>query len=421
MNVSGKRVLIAFVSIVSIAAIVGAAIPSHSAYAANITSRSLTLEGTGNVANDINADGIPDGGSMPGATVNHLFTFTLPTSTTVNSISFEYCTTADVDIGGTCTPPTGLNVSGATLGTSSGDGTGFDTIHVTSNNDLYLSSTGGVNPTNTSSTIELDGVVNQDATNCGGSANCTFFVRITTYTSSDATTGATDAGTVTASTSTQIILTGTMPESLIFCTGGHIDISATSGLPDCSTASSGSVSFNQLFSPTGSTWATSQFAASTNAGSGYVVTVNGPTLASGGSNTITAIGATAAASAIGTAQFGMNLVDDSADPTIGSSSTNPITYYNGDSAGTGGAVNPVADGVDYKGQPKANFDTASSYAFHANNGATVNNNIIAASDNGGAGPTDSQRFTSTYIVNVPGNQPAGTYTTTLTYICTPTF
>lgn len=173
--------------------------------------------------------------------------------------------------------------------------------------------------------------------------------------------------------------------------------------------------FNQLFSPQSTSWATSQMAASTNADQGYVITTSGPTLTSG-SNTIPAIGATAAASSPGSGQFGMNVVDDSTDPTIGSSSTNPITYYTDPAGHTGGDIFPAANGTNYRGQAKANFDTAASFAFNASG-----TNVVAASDHTSAGPTDSQRFTSTYIVNVSGSQPAGTYVTTLTYICTPTF
>ena len=36
-------------------------------------------------------------------------------------------------------------------------------------------------------------------------------------------------------------------------------------------------------------------------------------------------------------------------------------------------------------------------------------------------PHEAQVYTASYIVNVAGNTYAGTYTTTLTYICTPTF
>lgn len=366
------------------------------ANAANITSRSLTLQ-TGTTPSDVNSDGIDDGGSMPSGTANHLFTFTLPSGSTVNSISFKYCTTADIDIGGTCTTPTGLDTTGASLGATTGVAAGFDTLNATTNGTPYLSSSGGVTTDGNPSTIRIDDIVNPDDTNCGGDPNCTFYVRITTYTSNNATTGATDAGTVAAATNTQIQLTGTMPESLIFCTGGTVSVNG-GGIPDCSTATSGDITFSQLFDPTSTTSATSQMAASTNANSGYSITVAGPTLTSG-SNTIPAIGGTATASSIGTGQFGMNLVDN-ATPNIGSN------------------VSPVPNGSNYMGKAKTNFGTADSFAF--DDAAT---NVIAASDNGtGTGaPTDAQIYTASYIVNVSGSQPAGTYTTTLTYICTPTF
>lgn len=45
----------------------------------------------------------------------------------------------------------------------------------------------------------------------------------------------------------------------------------------------------------------------------------------------------------------------------------------------------------------------------------------AASTSASVGTGSGQIFTVSYIVNVPGSQPAGNYTTTLTYICTPTF
>ena len=47
----------------------------RSASAAQITARSLTLQA-----------GATDGGSMPGGTVNHYFTFTAPTGGSVGSI-----------------------------------------------------------------------------------------------------------------------------------------------------------------------------------------------------------------------------------------------------------------------------------------------------------------------------------------------
>jgi hypothetical protein len=186
-----------------------------------------------------------------------------------------------------------------------------------------------------------------------------------------------------------------MPESLVFCTGGTVG--TTSGIPDCSTATSGAIAFNQLFSPTDTATTTSQMAASTNAGFGYVITVNGPTLTSG-SNTITAM-TTATTGVHGQGQFGLNLKANTtatSTPAIGTE------------------VAPAANGTNLRGQAISGYNSVDNFRF-------VSGENVANSASGGAGGTDAQIFTVSYIVNVPGSQPAGTYTTTLTYICTPTF
>jgi hypothetical protein len=90
--------------------------------------------------------------------------------------------------------------------------------------------------------------------------------------------------------------------------------------------------------------------------------------------------------------------------TVTDASANPI----------GLEVDPAADGVDLKGQSAAGYDTIDTFKF-------TTGDTVANSFNGGAGGSDAQIYTVSYIANVPGNQPAGTYTTTLTYICTPTF
>ena len=358
------------VAVLAITALVLATIPTTNANAAQITTRSLTLQA-----------GATDGGSLAGGTVNHFFEFTVPNvgDGNVGSIEFLYCTIAS----GTCITPTGLDTTSATLGSESG-ATGFSAVNTT-NGSPYLTRTAASVTAGTTLSYQLGDVVNPTA------VNETFFVRISTYTSTDTTGSPVDEGTVTASTAEQIVLTGTMPESLIFCTGETI--STTASIPDCTTATAGTISFNQLFSPGATATATSQMAASTNASKGYSITVNGPTLTSG-SNTIDAM-ATTAAGVVGTGQFGLNLKDNTA-PDVGIE------------------VAPSPDGTDWKGQATTDYGTVDNFKF-------VTGDSVATSDNGGAGPTNSQIFTKTYIVNVPGNQPAGDYTTTLTYICTATF
>lgn len=344
----------------------------RTASAAQITVRSLTLQA-----------GATDGGSQPSGVVNHLFTFTIPTTASIGSIEFKYCVLA----AGTCTTPSGLSTTSATMGTQTG-ATGFTLVNAT-NGAPYITRTAASITGPQIVSYQLLTVTNPSAT------NTSFYVRMTTFTSTNATTGATDTGTVAASTATQIALTGTMPESLIFCTGGTI--STTAGIPDCATATSGAISFNQLFSPSAAATATSQIAASTNSLSGYVITVNGATLTSG-STTIPAL-ASATVPAVGNSQFGMNLVANT-------------TAVSTPAVGT--AVTPAANGTTLKGEPLAGYNTADTFKF-------VSGNSIADSATGGAGPTNSQIYTASYIVNVAGGQLAGTYTTTLTYICTSTF
>jgi hypothetical protein len=188
-----------------------------------------------------------------------------------------------------------------------------------------------------------------------------------------------------------------MPESIIFCTGETV--STSGGVPDCSTATAGLIDFNQLFSPSDTAVATSQMAASTNAGTGYSITVSGPTLTSG-SNTIAGM-SSATTSLKGTPQFGLNLRANT------STSAASFPYTSAD-------VAAAPNGTTLKGQPTTDYNTPDTFKF-------LTTDSVAASDNGGAGPTDAQIFTASYIVNVPGRQPSGTYVTTLTYTCTATF
>jgi hypothetical protein len=347
-------------------------VPSGRVTATQITDRSLTLQA-----------GATDGGSQAGGVVNHLFSYTVPTTASVGSIKFLYCTLP----AGSCTTPTGLDTTGSSLGSQNG-ATGFTLVNTT-NGSPYITRSAASITSGTPLAHQLLDVTNPTT------SNQTFFVRISTYASTDTTGSAIDTGTVAASTATQVVVTGIMPESLVFCTGGTV--STTGGVPDCATATSASVNFNQLFSPTDTATTTTQMAASTNAGSGYIISVNGPTLTSG-SNTITAMGSTTT-SLRGSSQFGINL---KANTTTTSSPA------------VGTEVAPSANGTNYKGQASTDYNTVDNFKF-------VTGNTVADSYNSGAGGSDAQIFTVSYIANVPGSQPAGTYTTTLTYICTPTF
>ncbi len=352
----------------------------NSAGAAQITARKLTLQA-----------GATDGGSMPSGDVNHLFEFTLPAHNPdlLGSIKFEYCTTA-ADTGSlVCVKPTGLSTAGATLGTVSGVATGF-TLNNGVDGSPYIAKASAATAAAGAQTVQLLGVINPSA------VNETFFVRITTYASLNATGPILHSGTVAASTARQIVVSGTMPESLVFCTGETITL--TSGVPDCATAVDGTILFDRLFSPVDTATARSQMSASTNAGTGYVITANGPDLASG-LNEITSMPGTAAP-ALGVSQFGLNLKEN----TLTDVDANPL----------GEEVSVPSNGTNFRGEAATGYDTIDQFRF-------VSGEPIADSSNGSLGATDAQIFTISYIVNVPGSQAAGTYTTTMTYICTPTF
>jgi hypothetical protein len=390
MRVSGvhARVVLGVYILTFVAATVGTLLFQFQiANAAQITSRSLQLE-----ANSSALTNKKPTGSAPSVTghaddtgkANHHFKFTVTTTSGIRSIGFQYCTTAT----GTCTAPTDLTASGGSLGTTVGLA-GSPTYN-SAVSAPYVSFT--ADPSASTIEVTLNAVYNPSVT------NQTFFTRITTYTSSNATTGSTDSGVVAASTSNAIVLTGTMPEYIQFCTGATVTA-------NCGSVTAGSVTFNQEFSPSDTSTATSQMAASTNAASGYIITVTGTTLTSG-SNSIPQVGgtATAIAGARGTSKFGLNLVANT------TTASNPAI---------GAAISPASNGTNLRANPSANFDTADSYALNLNS-ATA----IAKSDQSSPGtpaPTDSQVYTVSYFVNVSGSQAPGTYVATLNFVCTATF
>lgn len=298
----------------------------------------------------------------------HDFDFTIATTGNVGSIKFEYCTAAS----GACTTPTGLTTTSATLDAQSGTGaTGFTMVNTT-NGAPYITRVASSISSGTVASYTLGSITNPSTT------NTTLYVRVSTYASTDTTGSATDTGTVAASTANQIDVSATVDETLTFCTG-------TSGITttSCAGATGSSVNLGTLTpSTTGS--GTSQLGISTNANSGYAITVTGSTLTSG-ANTIDAL-ATQTASTQGSEQFGFNLRDN-LTPNVG---------VEPDGAGTA--------------TPTANYNTADSYRF-------VSGDTIASK----ASADDFRRFHAAYIANIAGNTPAGTYTTSLTFVATATF
>ena len=307
------------------------------------------------------------GSSSGSASTTHQSSFTTGTSWSVGSVGLLYCTTAS----GSCTTPTGLSTTSAALSAQSG-ATGFTLVNAT-NGAPYLTRTAASLPASTAVSFTLSNVSNPSA------SNTSFYVRIMTYAGTDGASGAVDKGTVSASTgSGGITVSGTMDESLSFCAG--TSISGT----DCSTVSGSSVNFG-TFSPTAPKTGTSVLAASTNGGSGYAIQVLGSTLSAGAGKTIPAL-TSQTASAPGTSQFGLNLALNTT-PNVGTAASG---------SGTGAAT--------------ANYATANSFRF-------VMGDVVASA----SGATPANAYTVSYLVNVSPTQAAGSYTASLTYICTAGF
>lgn len=302
--------------------------------------------------------------SGAGATASYTVNVTTATASAVGSVKFQICNSAT----GACNVPAGVDTTSATLTAQSG-AVGF-AINTTANGQPYITRGSAGVGAGTALSYTLDGIVNPQT------ANASYFMRITTYSGSDGITGPVDTGTVALSTVQPIQLTGVTPEILVFCVG--ITIGA-----NCTTVSGSSIDFGD-FSPTATRSGTSVMQAQTNAGNGYVISVNGTTMASG-VNTIPPLSG-GGVSAVGTSQFGLNLRAN-AIPAVG--------------------ADPTGIGI---GSYAGGYGIVDTYRYNSGE-------IVASA----ASPTNANTYTSSYIVNIGGAQAAGVYTATMTYICTASF
>ncbi|HUC96768.1 MAG TPA: hypothetical protein VMR16_03860 [Candidatus Saccharimonadales bacterium] len=298
------------------------------------------------------------GSSIASASTTYAFTFTVPSTTVIQSVGIAACTTAS----GTCTPAPLFSSGSSSLTsqpTNLGDAAGW-TVSDAVTTSLRLSKSGDVAAPTGSQTVSFSNVTNPSAT------NSTFFLRITTY-SDAAWTTPIDTGVVAASTAGQVTVTASVDETLTFTLA-----TATIPLGTLTTSTTGA--------------GTSSMTVGTNAATGYSVGYSGATLTSA-AGSITAMAA-GGASTVGTAsQFGINLMQNTT-PTIGS---------NVSGTGTGAA--------------QTGYSTANSFKFNPAG------DIVAAA----TVPTNTNIFTTSYIANITANQPAGFYSTALTYTATGNF
>lgn len=303
--------------------------------------------------------------SRPSGITSHQFDFVVASMASVGSIEFEYCEN-DPFVGAPCSVPPGLSLAGVSLSAQSGE-TGFSIYSSTANRVILTRPSILAIPSAVSYTF--DNAVNPVEN------NKVVYVRISTFSSIDATGPRTDSGAVAFSTASGIAVDGFVPPYLTLCVGVTVDL-------NCQNSSGSQLDFGE-FSSKQTKALTSQFSAATNDPGGYSMFVAGPTMTSG-SNIIPAL-AVLSPSQTGKSQFGMNLRAN-LSPPIGA-----------DSNGVGTAV------------PTAGFASSNFYSF--------NNQIVASSPIS----TEFNRFTASYIVNISPSQSPGIYSTTLTYIATAAF
>lgn len=310
---------------------------------------------------------ITPGSSAPSAVTNHNYSFNVPSTASVGSMEFEYCTNNPF-AGTPCTAPASIDVTSAIIASQLGI-IGFSVHANTTSNRLVITRAPSVvgpvfvqyNFTNITNPSDL---------------STSIYVRIASFASSDGTGVRTDEGGVVFSTSGGLGATGFVPPYMTFCVGVSVVL-------NCSSTSGSFIDVGQL-SPTQTKVTTTQFSVATNDPDGYTVYTLGTTMTSG-TNIITPIGVPQASSQ-GSSQFGINLRDNSS-PDVGA-----------DKVGAG------------SGNPFANYNSANLFKY-------LNGDPIA----GGIDSTDFNRYTVSYIINISESQPAGRYNTTITYLSLASF
>lgn len=307
--------------------------------------------------------------AIPSAVVTNDFSFTYITGGNVGSLVFEYCDNSPI-FTVACHAPAGLDVSSATITSQTGvDDYGIDNIHTTANK-LVLTRVPITAIPPIASTYDFANITNPST------ANETIFVRISDYATADASGAYTDNGAVAFATLNPFSIGAYVPPYLRFCVGLTV-------AQDCSSIAGDTIELGTLSTARASA-GQSQFSTGTNDTAGYVIYALGTTMTSG--NNVIPASTVPTASFPGSAQFGINLRANS-NPLIGQ-----------DPAGTGAGV------------PTPNYNSPNLFVFNAGD-------AIASSSL----PSEFNKMTVSYLVNISSSQPLGVYSTTLTYVATVNF
>jgi hypothetical protein len=403
------------------AVFVPAVFPTGEADAAQITNRKVELGSSelGSVSADAGGTAVPAGQGGNGAATFHKFTWR-PSTTAIGGILFQYCDTPFV--GTTCNAPTGLAVNNVNAITSPSNLTATWTFDTTTNattgwfatNGACATATGRTNcillangtptaQTNTDHVMTFGAganwITNPTAVGPNGG---TYYVRIVTFTTNGFGT-AVDNGTVAFNVSTDIDITAKIQEQLKF------SLSAVQGAQTAPTSAclplTGTTSIslgNVGVLDAGTAYdAHSYFRVNANSANGTVVQYSAPTLHTASGTTITVpagMATTAAASTVGTEQFGLGF--DSADPATNgwsvthlTSRPNPYNTANGTITNSGTAT------------------------FGYSAASTTTPVTIASS----SGIVNCDTLSVRYIANISPTTAPGIYRTDVAYIATPMY
>jgi hypothetical protein len=297
------------------------------------------------------------------ATASHNFQFTYPSTSVVGSIVLLYC-----DAGALqpmpCNAPTGLDLSGTSLVSQTGN-TGFSIDAINSTANKIVLTRAPVAGVTIASTYNFNNIINPST------ANATTYVRISTYPTIDGTGVDNDDGAVAFATVNPFQIGAFVPPFIKLCVGITVAV-------DCSSMSGNSINLG-ILSTNATRFASSQFAAGTNSFTGYNIFTLGSTMTSG-NHVIPAINPPGISRA-GTSQFGLNLRANTS-PAVG--------------------ADPLGAGT---GVPTATYNTPNVFKFQ--NGDNIAQSPLT---------TDFNRMTASYIVNINSSQNPGFYATTLTYL-----
>jgi hypothetical protein len=305
--------------------------------------------------------------SLANTASTYKFQFDITTPGMLGSIQAEFCSNSPI-LTIPCTAPAGFDVSGATLGAQTGE-TGFSISPLTTANKLILTRAPSLDTAETVSYV-LDGVNNP-------STEGSYYVRLETFATSDASGSDTDFGGLAYDINGSVQINAEVPPYIIFCAG--VTIPAF----NCSGAQGNLVELGGLDANTTRS-GQSQVLVSTNAENGYTLYMQGTTLTSG--NSVIPSLSIPSAALTGSDQFGLNLRAN-LSPAVGQ--------------------DPAGPGV---GVPTSDYNQPNRYKF-------ISGDVLASSPS----YEDFRRYTISYIADVGENQLPGTYVSTVTYVCVGNF